>query len=80
MCYGNVTWNLTQKAEHMLHEFENKILRRIYGPIQEKGHWRPNGIMNFLIITKIKMSRIILRFENYNGKITSYEWKKKGSI
>ena len=28
-------------TEHMLHTFERKILRRIYGPIQKKGHWHP---------------------------------------
>ena len=26
-------------TEHMLHVFERKILRRMYGPIQEKGCW-----------------------------------------
>jgi hypothetical protein len=25
----------------MLHAFERKILRKIYGPIQEKGVWHP---------------------------------------
>jgi hypothetical protein len=27
-------------AEYMLHTTERKILK-IYGPIQEKGHWHP---------------------------------------
>jgi hypothetical protein len=34
-------WTLTQVAEQMLNTFERKILRRIYGPIQERGCWRP---------------------------------------
>lgn len=80
MCNGYVTWNLIQKAEYMLHVFENKILRRIYALIREKGHWRPNGITNFIIFTKVQMSRMILRLEDYDRKITSYEWKKKGAI
>jgi hypothetical protein len=31
LCYGSVTWTLTQAAEQMLNTFERKILRRIYG-------------------------------------------------
>ena len=38
---GSVTWTLTQAAEQMLSTFERKILRRIYGPTQEGGCWRP---------------------------------------
>ena len=41
LCYGSVTWTLTQKAEQMLSTFERKILRRIYGPKLEWGYWRP---------------------------------------
>jgi len=36
-----VTWTLTQTAQQMLNTFERKILRRIYGPTQEGGRWRP---------------------------------------
>jgi len=31
LCYGNVTWTLTQTAERVLNTSERKILRRIYG-------------------------------------------------
>jgi len=41
LCYGSVTWTLTQTSEQMLNTFERKILRRIYGPTREKGCWRP---------------------------------------
>ena len=41
LCYGSVTWTLTQTAEQMLNKFERKILQRIYGPTQEGGCWRP---------------------------------------
>ena len=37
LCYGSVTWTLTQTAEQMLNTFERKILRRMYGPTQEGG-------------------------------------------
>jgi len=36
-----VTWTLTQTAGQMLNTFEREILRRIYGPTQEGGRWRP---------------------------------------
>ena len=32
---------MDQAAEQMLSTVERKILRRIYGPIQEGGFWRP---------------------------------------
>jgi hypothetical protein len=41
LCYGGVTWTPTQTAEQMLNTFERKILRRIHGPTQEGGRWRP---------------------------------------
>jgi len=41
LCYGSVTWTLTQTSEQMLNMFQRKILRRIYGPTHERGCWRP---------------------------------------
>ena len=41
LCYGSVTWTLTQTAERMPNTFERKILRRIYGPTQEGARWQP---------------------------------------
>ena len=38
--YRSVTWTLTQRTEQMLCTFERKILK-IYGPVQDKGHWCP---------------------------------------
>ena len=41
LCYGRVTWTLTQTSEQMLNTFERKILQRIYGPTYEGRCWRP---------------------------------------
>jgi hypothetical protein len=40
--YGCETWSLTLREEHRLREFENRVLRRIFGPRRDegKGEWR----------------------------------------
>jgi hypothetical protein len=40
--YGCKTWSLTLKEEHTLRVFENKVLRRIFGPKRDEvmGGWR----------------------------------------
>ena len=37
--YGSETWTLTKSDENLLRIFERKILRKIYGPIQEGDIW-----------------------------------------
>jgi hypothetical protein len=40
--YGGVTWSLTLREEHRLRVFENRVLRRIFGPKMDEvtGDWR----------------------------------------
>jgi hypothetical protein len=39
--YGCETWSLTFREEHKLGGFENRVLRRIFGPKRdEDGSWR----------------------------------------
>jgi hypothetical protein len=39
--YGCETWSLTLREEHSLRVFENRVLRRIFGPKREEdGSWR----------------------------------------
>lgn len=40
LLYGAEVWTLTKQTQKKLIIFENKILRRIYGPIFEEGIWR----------------------------------------
>jgi hypothetical protein len=42
MLYGCETWSLTLKEEHRLWVFENRVLRRIFGPKRDEvtGEWR----------------------------------------
>jgi len=40
--YGCETWLPTMREEHRLRVFENRVLRRIFGPRRDKvtGEWR----------------------------------------
>lgn len=39
--YGRESWTLTKAEEEKLRIYEHKIIRKIYGPIQEpNGYWR----------------------------------------
>jgi hypothetical protein len=60
--YGYETWSLTLREEHRLRVFENRMLRRIFGPKRDEvtGGWRKlydEGLHNLYyssIIRKIK--------------------------
>jgi hypothetical protein len=40
--YGYETWSLTLREGHRLRVFENRVLRRIFGPKRDEvmGEWR----------------------------------------
>jgi hypothetical protein len=39
--YGCETWSLTLREEHRLRDFENRVLRKVFGPKREEdGSWR----------------------------------------
>jgi hypothetical protein len=40
--YGCETWSLTLREEHRLRVFDNRVLRRIFGPKRDEvtGEWR----------------------------------------
>jgi hypothetical protein len=63
--YGSETWTLTKSDENLLRIFERKILRKIYGPVQEGDIWRIryNEELNRLIegkdiVKSIKAQRV----------------------
>jgi hypothetical protein len=47
--YGCETWSLTLREEHRLRVFENRILRRIFGPKRDEVtvEWRKLHIEEF---------------------------------
>jgi hypothetical protein len=48
--YGCETWSLTLREEHRLSVFENRVLRRIFGPKRDEvtGEWRSWTIRSFI--------------------------------
>ena len=40
VAYGSETWNISASDAIKLRIFERKIIRRIYGPLEELGSWR----------------------------------------
>ena len=49
--YGFETWPITLREEHRLRVFENRVLRRIFGPKKDKVTGsRENYIMRSLMI------------------------------
>jgi hypothetical protein len=83
--YGCATWSLTLREEHRLRAFENRVLRRIFGPKSDEvtGEWRKlhnEELHNFYscpgIIRRIKSRRMrwaahvaLMREEKYVYKV-----------
>jgi len=65
-------------TEVMIHAFERKKLR-LYGPVPEEGHWRRRW--NSEIYGLYKDLNIVdgIKFRRLDLRVTSYEWKNKGS-
>ena len=63
--YGCETWSLTWREERRLREFENRVLRRIFGPERDDvtGEWRklhneePNDLYCLPNVTGVIQSR-----------------------
>jgi len=50
--YGCETWSLTLRKESRLRVFENRILRRIFGPKRDdNGKRRDSTVKNFIVCT-----------------------------
>jgi hypothetical protein len=44
--YGCETWSLTLREKHRLRAFENRVLRRIFGPKRDKETWQWKKLHN----------------------------------
>jgi len=77
--YGCETWSLTLRDEHRLRMFENRVLRRIFGPKKDKvtGEWRKIcGELNDLysspninLVIKLRKTKMGLAWSMYGGEV-----------
>jgi hypothetical protein len=77
--YGCETWSLTLSEEHRLRVFENKVLRKIFGPKSDEvtGGWRKlhdeelrdlYSSLNIIRIIKPRMMRWVPQVARMEGK------------
>jgi hypothetical protein len=55
--YGCETWSLTLREEHRLRVFENRVLRRIFGPKRDEktAGWRKLQMRSFITCTLLQV-------------------------
>jgi hypothetical protein len=84
--YGCETWSLTLREEHRLMVFENRVLRRIFGPKRDNvtGGWRKlhneevhNLYSSPSIIRMVKSRRMRLaeHVARMREKRNTYRWE-----
>jgi hypothetical protein len=73
--YGRETWSLTLREEHRLRVFENRVLRRIFGPKRDEVivGWRKlnNERLHNLYPTPIIIRPIKLKRMRWEGHVAS---------
>ena len=77
ICYGSETWVMTKRTEMALGAFERKILRRIFGPVQQNAQWRiryndelfnlykDNDIVTFIKLRRLEWAGHVYRMEDH---------------
>jgi hypothetical protein len=84
--YGCETWSLTLREEHRLRVFENKVLRRIFGPKRDEvtAKWRKmhneelHDLYSSQSIIRIMKSRR-MRWARHVARIGEEKKKKKNA-
>jgi hypothetical protein len=77
----HATWSLTLREEHRLKVFENRVLRRIFGPKRDEvtGEWRKlhNKELHDLYSSPSIIKIIKLQKMRWAGHVARMEEKKK---
>jgi hypothetical protein len=78
--YGCETWSLTLREEHRLRVFENRVLRRIFGPRRDEvtGYWRTlhNKELHDLYLSPIIIRIIKQRGMRWAGHVARMDEKR----
>jgi len=94
LCYGSVTWTLTHVTKQTICTFERKLLRKIYGQIQDEGCWRPRWnsetynlykdlkFVNDMKIRRLGWARHVVRMEDKSNpkKVLNGEFHNKRPV
>jgi hypothetical protein len=71
--YGCESWSLTLREEHRLRVFENRVLRRIFGPKRAEvtGQWRNlhSGVLHNLYSSPYNIRQIKSRRMMWAGHV-----------
>jgi hypothetical protein len=75
--YGCETWSLTSREEHMLGVFENRMVRRIFGPKMDEnvGGWRK--LHNEELHTLYSSPNIIRMIDEMGRACSMYEGEEE---
>ena len=79
--HGCETWSLTLREECRLRVFENRILRRIFGPKRdENGEWR--GLHNEGLHSLYRLPNIVMVIKSRRLRWAGHvaEWRKVGVL
>ncbi|PSN57573.1 hypothetical protein C0J52_00494 [Blattella germanica] len=63
--YGSETWTLNKRISNIINTYERKILRRIYGPVQEELYrlYNNNDISTTIQLQRLQWAGHIIRME-----------------
>ena len=75
LTYGSETWILNKKEEKQLIVFENKILRKLFGPINEDNIWRKRH--NYEIRELYKEPDIIAELKSRRLRLVGHILRKQ---
>jgi hypothetical protein len=79
--YGCETWSLTLREEHRLSVFENRVLRRIFGPKRDEvtGEWRKlhNEELHSLYSSPDIIRQVKSRLMRWAGHVARMERREK---
>jgi hypothetical protein len=76
------TWSLTSKEEHRLRVFENRVLRKIFGPKRDEviGGWKKVDATYPTLLILLNFIILIILSEEYklsNYGAPHYEWGRR---
>ena len=66
--YGCETWLLTLREEHRPRAFENRVLRRVFGPKRDEitGEWRKNTLLEMVMLNYLVRFRCVRKMTKSN--------------